>query len=54
MGKDADPAKDSSPSEQEHADHAANGESKGTPDSGRHQSETAVHRQNGHHPPAKP
>ncbi len=44
MGKEADPAQDSSASEQEHAEQATDGEAKGTPDSGRHQSETAIHR----------
>ena len=44
MGKEADPDQKSSPSEVDHADQAAQGEAKGTPDSGRHQSETVVHR----------
>lgn len=53
MGKEADPNQESSATEQEHAEQAAAGEAKGTPDSGRHQSETAVHRQ-GDATPAKP
>ncbi len=44
MGKEADPEQNSSPAEADHAEQAAEGEAKGTPDSGRHQAETAVHR----------
>ena len=44
MGKEADPTQQSNPSEVGHAEQAAEGESKGTPDSGRHQAETAVQR----------
>ena len=44
MGKEADPAQPSSATEADHAEQAAQGEAKGTPDSGRHQTETAVHR----------
>ena len=54
MGKEADPAQDSNASEQEHAEQASEGEAKGTPDSGRHQSETAVHRDPAEGAPAKP
>ncbi len=53
MGKEADPAQKSSPTEAGHAEQAAEGESKGTPDSGRHQTETAVHR-DAETEPAKP
>lgn len=51
MGKEADPAQQSSATETDHAEQAAAGEAKGTPDSGRHQSETAVHRDAEAEPP---
>lgn len=54
MGKEADPAQDSSATEQQHAEQAAEGEAKGTPDSGRHEAETAVHRDKAGSTPAKP
>ena len=54
MGKEADPTQDSSASEQEHAEQASEGEAKGLPDSGRHESETVVHRDPAEGTPAKP
>ena len=54
MGKEADPAQDSSATERQHAEQASDGEAKGTPDSGRHESETAVHRSPADGAPAKP
>ena len=53
MSKEAEPAQPSSAKEVDHAEQAAEGEAKGTPDSGRHQAETAVHR-DADTSPAKP
>lgn len=54
MGKEANPAQDSSATEKQHAEQAAGGEAKGTPDSGRHETETVVHRDEAAGSSAKP